>query len=361
MPAAADTYRPSAVLQCSGDDVAIRFGGAFNDAPLTYYPLAAKANQRWSSVPFAKADSCTLANGNRVVLHAGEEQARPYGMGGGNPPAFFSLWINERKVLARLQYKAGYAASGEGPYLNSVFVSGAAIEQCAYPIGVEPRDADADANNLVCTTKAFDLAQFPVDTLALFPVDRSLIGTISIAATYSPAFCEIFVSSGIEHGVRWTNIWLPERDDLFLPLDVTAEEFKPSSNAGRLARPLRTTRLKYWNSDEITTLVEINIVGMHGPESAKLLRHGPVDANSIASLADIGWPHQLDKLAQLASSLNWQFVGHSGLTTSVDVFQLNGETYQLDIRDDGSATLYRPNRLYELEPICRFQPITDTF
>ncbi|RYG29066.1 MAG: hypothetical protein EON93_17395, partial [Burkholderiales bacterium] len=136
-PSAFADYYQSAAIQCQGNLVAVRFGIIDDDKPPAFHELPEAYAAGWSQTPFAAGNRCKLTNGSEVVLRWGEAQAFAWGMGGADPPAYFTLWIDGRKVFAREQFKSGYASS-EG-YLNSVFVSSDAKEICRFPNFDDPR------------------------------------------------------------------------------------------------------------------------------------------------------------------------------------------------------------------------------
>jgi hypothetical protein len=185
-PATADTYFPSAALQCDGDDLAIRFGGHFNRAPDAFFVLTPDREAKWAGVSHAKGNECVLLGGDKVVLHVGQEPGLPVGAGAQDPPAFISLWINDRKVLSRYEFKAGYAQNVNGPYLNGLFISRGSIDRCVYPAKFWPDVLDNPRpNGVTCSRDTFDLAALQVDPLALFPANPNLIGKYSIASRHS--------------------------------------------------------------------------------------------------------------------------------------------------------------------------------
>jgi hypothetical protein len=66
---------------------------------------------------------CVYPSGTRVRVKVGEGTARPYGMCGGDPEIFMSLWVNERKIVSRLSF-GGHCRDEEGRPAVSFQVSG---------------------------------------------------------------------------------------------------------------------------------------------------------------------------------------------------------------------------------------------
>jgi len=56
---------------------------------------------------------CVFPSGNRVRAKVGEGTARPYGMCGGDPEVFGSVWVNERKIASRIWF-AGHCREDNG-------------------------------------------------------------------------------------------------------------------------------------------------------------------------------------------------------------------------------------------------------
>lgn len=111
-PAWANYWTPHADITCSrsGNVALIRFGGAFDEGPTKFRILPSRIDGGLSRAKASKRTDCALPNGCRLRLRDGKKQALPYGMGGADPPAFFSLWINRRKVFSAKEWKPGRGA-----------------------------------------------------------------------------------------------------------------------------------------------------------------------------------------------------------------------------------------------------------
>ncbi|NMC73328.1 MAG: hypothetical protein GYA56_03040 [Geobacteraceae bacterium] len=76
---------------------------------------------------------CVYPSGMRVRVKVGEGTPRAYGMCGGDPQVFMSLWVNERKIVSRLWF-AGHCREQSGfPYVNftvSGISDGVSVEKC---------------------------------------------------------------------------------------------------------------------------------------------------------------------------------------------------------------------------------------
>lgn len=58
---------------------------------------------------------CVFPSGNKVRVKVGEGTARPYGMCGGDPEVFGSIWVNERKLSSRFWFAGRCREDGDEP------------------------------------------------------------------------------------------------------------------------------------------------------------------------------------------------------------------------------------------------------
>lgn len=355
--AVADAQPAAATLQCDGDEAAIRLGVRFY-SPVKYYKFPPEREKRWQSVPVAGDNACTLANGDRVVLHAGLRPASgPY-----DPIAIASVWINERKIVSGQEIEPDPFGM-HGPYLNSIFLSPGAVEKCSFPDDLDmTSDAPFPPTNVRCVAERYELAKLPVDAMLPFPVDRSLIGTLSIAAAHSRAFCELFVMSYDENGVRYELARAPFRDEIVWPFDASGEALTAPYGGKDLITRIATAR--FWNSDEVTTMAEATTLSLRGiTRPVILVRSGNIGAEQRTQLANARWVYDADENRKTAASLGWRILGADSDDDPgiVQAFTMKGEMYVLQEWDDGSAALHRPNAAHGFEPICRYQPVRDNF
>ena len=87
----------------------VRFPTPYNNDPGQYPRLPQRLDRGLSASGGSNRSDCTMANGTTVRVRGGSEQAFDYGAGGANPPAFFSLWIDRRRVFSRQTWMPGYA------------------------------------------------------------------------------------------------------------------------------------------------------------------------------------------------------------------------------------------------------------
>ena len=171
-----------------------------DNAVVTYPRLPHALDFGLSARDGSDRTDCTLANGTRIRVRGGEEQAFPYGMGGANPTAFFSLWINQRKVLSRKVWMPGYEKSLDGlPIHDGVLIGNQRITTCATAYG-KPQQ---------CLSQSIDLATMPIDRVEYGSAkQKAPPGHISVIAkgAANQRFCRDYlraIKPG-SRGYRWT-------------------------------------------------------------------------------------------------------------------------------------------------------------
>lgn len=176
----------------------VRFSDS-GDAPPAYPRLPQRLDSGLSASSGTDRTDCTLANGTTIRVRGGVEQAFAYGLGGGNPPAFFSMWVNKRKVFSRRVWMPGYAESFDNPSVyDGVLLSENRITICA----------TAEGSPQECSSRPLNLAKVPVDDLEYASSRRKLpIGHVSIVAkgTKNQRFCESYLrllKPGIESALN---------------------------------------------------------------------------------------------------------------------------------------------------------------
>lgn len=193
-PAAAwaDYATPHAEVVCQrGSNVAlVRFTMTADEEPVVYRQLPAGVDLGLSATPTSGRSNCTMANGWKIRLRDGREQAFGYGMGGGDPPAFFSLWIAKRKILSRKQWKPGYGMD-EKPTLVGIVIRPNRLTYCS----VASSDDASDKREITCKDEPFQLSSHEVDHIEYAaPGSRPPIGTILLAGgTTEPRLCRKFL------------------------------------------------------------------------------------------------------------------------------------------------------------------------
>lgn len=188
MPVAAraDYVTTHAELVCrKGLNVAlVRFTTAANEDAPVYRRLPSRVDAGLSATRPLHRSNCTMANGWAIRMRAGDAQPFAYGMGGSDPPAFFSLWIAHRRVLSRRQWKPGY--EGEDPWLVAVVIRPDRLTFCTVPNENAP-----DKGPVRCRDEPLVLARHRIDAIEYAPPgSRPRVGSVAIApGSPEPAVC----------------------------------------------------------------------------------------------------------------------------------------------------------------------------
>ena len=221
----------------------VRFSVSSDPAPA--FPRLPQALDRGLSASRGSGRTdCTLANGTTIRARGGQEQGYAYGMGGANPPAFFSLWINQRKVLSRRLWMPGYAESVNTlPVYEGVLIAQNRITVCATAQGKPQR----------CASEPFDLAKAPVDRVEYgAATQKAPIGQVTVIAkgADNQRFCQTYLSSikpGFDSALRG------ERTPLDIDFALLNEQTKVDGSEARSGviglAPGAARRLVIWGGD----------------------------------------------------------------------------------------------------------------
>lgn len=155
--------------------------------PRIYSKLPPELDHGLSASTGSGRTNCTLANGTTVRVRSGQEQAFAYGAGGASPPAFFSMWINQRKVFSRQVWMPGNAdLSNNLPTYDGVLITATHITTCV----------TAESTPQRCTREPLDLAHAPIDHVEYgFNAGKTPLGEIVITAhgAAEQRFCRAYV------------------------------------------------------------------------------------------------------------------------------------------------------------------------
>lgn len=378
LSAQAQQISPHVRLQCSGDEAIVRF--EFGDGPA---PLPRPLAQLWQDVPSVGPEGCILANGQKAIVLSGELQTHEYS-GGGDPPAFFSLWIGEKKVITREFYKAGYG--DVGLIYNSVHVTLGSLTRCAYP---EAKEQYQDISNVTCALTPIDIFALPPDPQAPTPVMLASFGTFSTMSVSSDAFCRGFVrpTSEITDDLRPSILFMLRGNTPKQFLVAPPGTLFPISKSGRNADdPFARTD---WNvSDRASQLLKYQLrhfdLTNSGNEQTVLRLWEASKAfygdiylyrKGIASQADIDAVIKADVFGEpqigyrkLAAETGWQvalapdeqFSRRYAMPLRIaSVTYLF--VYSIKVEDTPTATLYRMKPDNTSETVCVFQEMRPAF
>jgi hypothetical protein len=218
----------------------VRFSISEDAAP-TYPRLPQALDLGLSASAGSDRTDCTLANGTTIRVRGGQEQAFAYGMGGANPPAFFSLWINQRKVLSRKIWMPGYEESFNNPPIyDGVLIAANRITICA----------TAEGKPQHCTSQPLDLANAPIDRVEYgSTTQKAPLGNVSVIAkgAANQRFCEAYlglIKPGIESSL------LGQQTSLDIDLAPTSLD-SPLARSGLVELlPGVTRRLMIWAGED---------------------------------------------------------------------------------------------------------------
>jgi hypothetical protein len=202
LPAMARAEQPDTHVDLACDAAAnlalVRF--AVSDQARPVFPrLPAALDHGLSASTGANRTDCKLADGTTVRVRGGREQAFAHGMGGANPPAFFSLWINQRKVFSRKTWMPGYAESANNPAIyDGVLITPVRVTICTTAEGRPQR----------CTGTPLDLARAPVDSVE-FATSKPKVApgqfTLIAKGAANQQFCTAYLGAlkpGIDDALR---------------------------------------------------------------------------------------------------------------------------------------------------------------
>jgi len=358
-PAVPSALAQEAQLYCAGNDALVRF----NDAP-----LPAGDNSRWATVAPAPANRCRLANGSEVVMRARQTQGTPWGMGGGNREAVFSLWADRKKIVSREEFWPHVMRADHDYTTNHALYSPGAIHVCRYAKGqLDLRQTE----NVICEKRRVDLAKLPTDPLE--PKDDADLGKITFTSTYNAAFCESFIarkgtkSEISEHGNTFRLGRILGGDELAIGKPGQALPFaygQATTLYERRVVSIRVAQFDMLNIGEVQTVVEF--AGQHSMFNGNffMVRDGVADEADLRKLVDLSKnaTQQADEMEASAYG-GWRMLrSREGDNTEHDVIRIADMTFVLarpSFEQDGpDAVLYRMTDGYRaFTPVCTFQSV----
>jgi len=230
-PAAADDLGPHADLICDAAAklALVRFAMGEENAPVQFTALPAEVDHGLSKRPGADRTDCRLPDGGDIRIRAGEAQAFAYGVGGANPPAFFSLWIGHRKVLSKFEWKPGYDASPDKAWLVGLLIHAQKLTYC-YQKPSE-KNVDCKEEPLDLASRGIDTEEYPKVAARKPPVGTILVNGKSSDARTCQRYLDAIKTKSNPPGLPWES-----------PL---SQNVAPSENAGNY--PLGTLAGKFTN------------------------------------------------------------------------------------------------------------------
>ncbi|MEK1930550.1 MAG: hypothetical protein AAAC47_12340, partial [Pararhizobium sp.] len=189
--ARADTATYEAVLYCdmTGNKALLLFTGGWDPLP----DLPPDMADGLSGLAPATDNMCTLSDGRAIKAKVGSDQAFPYGMCGADPPHFFSLWIDRKKILSGENFYGGctYGFTRRAIVLDAQRLTDCRIVSPGTPEGQPPMTAQRAVN---CRDVSWKLADAKLDEVEYPPngIPRP-VGAIMIEKAVDTAFCERFI------------------------------------------------------------------------------------------------------------------------------------------------------------------------
>lgn len=315
---------------------------------------------------------CTLADGRAVKLKTGSGSGKAYGMCGGDPGAYFSLWIDRRKVMGPEMF----VTCEQGLGRVAIALIGDRLTDCQVNV---PPDEQGDFVSLetprtvACVDISAALTANPVDAIEYPPIgpERPPVGTVLVTEAEDRAFCEGFIQHDpanaeprIKHG-QW---WDGDADGLdFLK---GGGETTPAEKGSGINGAWATGVSKFdidndGSSDDVLANAQTNNV-LDGAFFVLVPPTGP-PAQEIAQLAaKVGDPDRF-----IAEMRHRGIAVYSGAATAyenayrVTIFPItvSGTTYLWAIGEDDTllGALYRPGPQGKMQQVCRYERVTEHF
>jgi hypothetical protein len=171
-PADAEDLGPHADLICevTAKLALVRFAMGEENTPLQFAALPAEIDHGLSKRAGADRTDCRLSS-SEIRIRVGEGQAFAFGVGSANPPAFFSLWIGHRKILSKFEWKPGYDAPPDKPWLVGLLIQPRKLTYCYQ----KPDEKGVD-----CKEEPLDLASHAIDAeeYPKVPKAKPPVGTV---------------------------------------------------------------------------------------------------------------------------------------------------------------------------------------
>lgn len=377
----ADGYADDATLQCAPEtnQVLLRMGGIHNADPAIFDSLPDTFAQNWREEADPNITECQLANGQHVEMKLGTGQGFPYGMGGGDPPSWISLWIDDRAVLSRYTVRSGYGDQSTRE-VSAILYEPGSLKICdrsntyrKYQSSPEP-EPDRDAEG--CFDQPVNVSALPVDAVQQFRAPDE-VGTFSVTATYSRDFCSqfIFPLAKLKGRSHSDAIVISPRE--VVSYRLLTEDDLPINRISPFAdHYIRTQNgdLKFhWDTFDFDNDGNLDtvIIGSNDshyldgdmifmkqgelPDAAKSLsEHDELDdyavwarKNGFVQITGLGTPYQTDRYTHFVP------------------FRWNGTTFLFAYptnRDKRPTTvLYRPEPKGMLDTVCMFQEVVENF
>jgi hypothetical protein len=350
--ALADYTTPHAELVCQkGLSIAlVRFTLTVDEDRVAYRRLPAHVDEGLSATRTLGRSNCTMANGWKIRLRDGQEQPFAYGMGYADPPAYFSLWIAQRKIVSRKQYKPGYGMDND-PWLIGIVIRPDRLTYCR----VTANDDAPDKGAITCRDEPLRLDRHKVDRIEYASGPRPTVGTILLGrGTTEPSLCRKFLR------LR------PKRfQDVSATTNDTANIFGPASNAPGIVEakvevaPGVWRKLVRWGGHDHYFDGDVMMLAPVSAQPSKVLKDDMIeDAGRFpADKLPAGWRVIAGQSAGLYPDVSWRYV-------HFDTQRIDGRLYLLaqpsNEMERPTAILVQPI-VQGFRTICVFQRVEPHF
>ena len=232
--ARADYVAQHADLVCdpAANVALVRFAMGHDDDPPQYPSLPGDIDSGLSRLPGTDRTDCRLPHGFDIRMRAGENQAFPYGMGGGDPPAFFSLWIERRHVLSKFVWKPGYGADDQ-PTLVGVVIRPMHLAFCYSKPG--RTDVTCKDQRLELRKYPIDAVEYPKDAKSKVPIGTMLVDSAPVDREFCRRYLDRMKSEVLDpsNGLPASNSLLESME--WVPRQTPGDSYATGSMVGALS------------------------------------------------------------------------------------------------------------------------------
>ena len=331
-------------------------------------------------VSAGQAAECVFPSGNRVRVKVGEGVARAYGMCGGNPEVFTSVWVNKRKVLSRTWFAGNCQENTDNPSSFSLDVSSAKIQRCQTAVEAEPTDDLAGPEKTPDPIEACvdfpELIRFPVDPIE-YPgkgLKSAIAGDIEVLEGSHPV-CDRVANALKAEGAPESLLpsaalkrpdWQDASVDLPKSLAGGVEGILDFNNDGNLDRVFYKSFESNYIHGSILLVQpglsrnQLHVVGpLTGDKSVMLPCQLGAEKHSIGDCPPFSQKGD-------ESGLQWQVHGNAepvrfrARYSEVAPFSFRGGTY-VDIRSDSHVAVLKPLPNRRFQPMCLLRRVTENF
>jgi len=341
-----------AVCQKGANIALVRFAPAWNEDPPAYRHLPASLDGGLSAARPSRREECTMANGWAIRVRSGEKQAYAYGMGGGDPPAFFSLWIARHKVLSRKEWKPGYG-DDTNPWTIAVVIRPDRLTSCRVAQG---RDAP-EKGKINCSDQPLQLDRYKVDQVEYASPENKLpVGTMLVMpGSPEPKVCQEFLRL---HRNDWPEVYAMV-DSAKIFGTNSARATPPLAEAIIEVAPGIQRKLISWSSDNHYFDGDLIFVAPVSANTEAVLKPDLLEDSERfpTEKLPVEWHLISGQQPGLYPDVSWRYV-------HFDTQKINGRVYVLaqptNFEHEPTAILVEPIATGH-RTVCRFKQVEPNF